>query len=167
MTQQEMKTKFDDLYNYMSASNEPKYMMLFGEVMKEMMDWMISNKPDQAEQWIETLCSIRWDQYLSKNEATKICNSMSPKGAWSYDTWKNAMQSLGLESENKYAFNDYALWIVMNSIHSDNGTVLAELLGIAPTDVTNSDYIRTIHRMAKNMLQDADGVYNVRDYFLS
>lgn len=167
MTQQELKTKFDDLYKYMAASNEPKYMTLFGEVMKDMMDWMIQNKPEQAETWIESLCSIRWEQYLSRAEATKVYNSMSPKGAWSYDTWKRALSDMGLDCESKYAYNDYALWIVMNSIHSDNGVVIAELLGIPPTDVTNADYIKSIYRMAKNMLQDADGVYNVRGYFLS
>lgn len=161
-----MKEKFDMLYNYMATSNEPKYMKLFGEVMSEMMDWMIQNKTDIAQNYLETLCAIRWEQYLSKTEATKIFNAMTPKGAWSYDTWKRAMEDLGLECEREYAFNSYALWIVMNGVHSDNGSVIAELIGIESTDVTNSKYIKTVHKMALNMLCDADGVYSVRSYFL-
>ena len=167
MTQQEMKDKFDMLYSYMSNSNEPKYMMLFGDVMVEMMDWMIKNQSSAAELWIETLCAIKWEQYLTKSEAMKVFNAMIPKGAWSYDTWKKAMEELGLETEREYVFNCYALWTVMNAIHSDNGSVIAELLAIEPTDVTNAKYIRVIHKMAVNMLTDVDGLYSVRAYFLA
>lgn len=77
MTQTEMKDKFDMLYNYMSASNEPRYMKLFGEVMQEMMDWMIKNQSASAEQWIETLCAIKWEQYLTKSEALTVFNAHS------------------------------------------------------------------------------------------
>lgn len=161
-----MKEKFESLYNYMANSNEPKYMKLFGEVMWEMMDWMILNKPDNAQSYLETLCAIKWNQYLSKTEATKIYNAMNPKGAWSYETWKRAMEDLGLEWEREYVFNSYALWIVMNGVHSDNGPVIAELIGIEPSDVTNQKYIKVVHKMAVNMLCDVDGVYSVRSYFL-
>ena len=71
MTQTEMKDKFDSLYGYMAASNEPRYMKLFGEVMVEMMDWMIKNQPTAAEQWIETLCAIKWEQYLRFSKLMK------------------------------------------------------------------------------------------------
>lgn len=167
MTQQEMKEKFDMLYNYMSTSNESRYMKLFGDVMVEMMDWMIANKSEAAQSWIETLCAIKWEQYLTRSEAVKVFNAMMPKGAWSWDMWKRAMEDLGLEMEREYIFNNYSLWVVMNAIHSDNGAVIAELLNIAPSDVTNERYVRTIHKMAVNMLADADGVYSVRGYFLA
>jgi hypothetical protein len=54
----------------------------------------------------------------------------------------------------------------MNAIHSDNGAVIAGLLGIEPTDVTNAKYIKTIHKMAVNTLTDDDGFFDVRDYYL-
>ena len=167
MTQQELKERFDMLYGYMSTSNEPRYMRLFGEVMKEMMDWMIKNQPSAAEQWIETLCAIRWEQYLSKAEAIKVFNALIPKGAWSYEVWHRAMEELGLEMEREYVFNCYALWLVMNAIHSDDGQVLAELLGIEPSDVTDAKYIKTIHRLAVNKLTDTDGFYSVRQLYLA
>lgn len=162
-----MKEKFEMLYNYMSASNEPKYMMLFGEVMKEMMDWMIQNKPDAANNWIETLCAIKWEQYLTRAEATKVFNALIPKGAWQYDTWRRAMEELGLEIEREYVFNCYALWLVMNAIHSDDGADIAGLLGIEPTDVTNARYIKTIHKFAVNRLTDSDGFYSARQTYLA
>ena len=166
MTQTEMKDKFESLYGYMAASNEPRYMKLFGEVMQEMMDWMIKNQSAAAEQWIETLCAIKWEQYLTKSEALSVFNALNPKGAWTLDIWRKAMEDLGLETEREYVFNCYSLWIVMNAIHSDNGAVIAGLLGIEPTDVTNPKYIKTIHRMAVNTLTDDDGFFDVRSYYL-
>lgn len=166
MTQNEMKDKFDMLYNYMSASNEPRYMKLFVEVMVEMMDWMIKNQSAAAEQWIETLGAIKWEQYLTKSEALSVFNALNPKGAWTLDVWRKAMEDLGLETEREYVFNCYSLWLEMNAIHSDNGAVIAGLLGIEPTDVTNPKYIKTIHRMAVNTLTDDDGFFDVRSYYL-
>ena len=161
-----MKDKFESLYNYMSASNEPRYMKLFGEVMCEMMDWMIKNQSAAAEQWIETLGAIKWEQYLTKSEALSVFNALNPKGAWTLDVWRKAMEDLGLETEREYVFNCYSLWLEMNAVHSDNGAVVAGLLGIEPTDVTNAKYIKTIHRMAVNTLTDDDGFFDVRSYYL-
>lgn len=166
MTKEELKNKFDGLYAYMAMSNEPKYMMLFGSVMKQMMCWMVENKPEMAEQYLDTLCAIKWRQYLTRAEAMEICSNMVPSGAWSYEAWKEAMKNLGLEYEREAVFNSYALWVVMNAIHSDNGTVIADLMGLAPTDVTNPAYIKTVRTLAMNKLLDEDGVYSVRRYFL-
>lgn len=166
MTKEDLKSKFDMLYNYMAVSNEPKYMKTFGDVMKQMMAWYIENKPDMAEQYIETLCSIKWRQYLTRAEAMEIYNDMEPAGAWNYDSWYKAMQDLGQEIEREPVFNSYSLWITMNAIHSDNGNVITSLMGLEPTDVTNPDYIRAVHSMAVNKLLDKDRKFCVRCYFL-
>lgn len=166
MTKEELRNKFDGLYAYMAMSREPKYMVLFGDVMKEMMAWMIENKPETAEKYIETLCAIKWRQYLTRSEAMEIFENMVPSGAWSYDTWLGAMKTLGLEYEREGVFNCYALWIVMNAIHSDNGKVIAGLMGLQPSDTGNADYIKTIHKLAMNKLLDEDGYFEIRDYYL-
>lgn len=165
MTKEELKDKFDGLYAYMAMSRKTEYMMLFGSVMKKMMCWMIDNKPEMAEQYIETLCSIKWRQYLTKSEATEIVNNMVPASAWSYDTWRNAMQSMGLEWEREGVFNCYALWAVMNAVHSDDGGTIAAMMGIQPTDTGNPEYIKAVHAFAMNKLLDEDDVYSVRHYF--
>ena len=77
------------------------------------------------------------------------------------------MQELGLEMEREYVFNCYALWVVMNAIHSDDGADIADLMGIDHSDVTNAKYIKFIHKLALNKLTDADAFYNIREYFLS
>jgi hypothetical protein len=166
MTKEELKTKFDGLYAYMAMSREPKYMMLFGDVMRHMMEWMIENKPEAAEKYIETLCAVKWRQYLTRSEAMEIFENMVPSGAWNYDAWIGAMKNLGLEYERESVFNCYALWVVMNAIHSDNGKVIAGLMGLQPTDTGNTDYIKTLHSLAMNKLMDVDGYFEIRDYYL-
>lgn len=166
MNKQEMTERFEGLYDYMATSRKPKYMKHFGMVMKDMMAWFIENKPEAAEMYLDTLSSIEWEQYLTRNEAMEIVKNMQPKAAWDYDPWHSAMKSLGLECEREHVFNSYALWVVMNAVHSDNGAVLTSLMGIAPTDTGNADYIRAVHSMALNLLLDEDGKYCVRCYFL-
>ena len=166
MTKEELKSKFEALYSQMAMSSNPKYMLLFGAVMKQMMSHIIETNPEQAERYIETLCAIQWRQYLSKSEAEEIVADMTPPAAWDYDTWHNAMQSLSLECERENVFNSYAMWVVMNAVHSDNGKVIAELLEIEPSDVANAEYVKAVWRMSLNMLCDEDGKYDVRKYFL-
>ena len=166
MTKEELKDKFKHLYDYMSVSNEPKYMMLFGEVMKCMMSDTIDSHPEKSEEWIDKLEAIMWHQYLSKAEATKIVSAMEPKAPWSFDAWKKAMEDLGLEYRRDKVFNCYALWTVMNAVHSDDGKTIASLMGIDYNNAaSNPEYIKTVHQFAMNKLLDADGAYSVRNYW--
>ena len=55
MTSEEMKKKFWELYQYMATSENVAYMRAFGNVHKEMMDWMIANKPSGPGMDRETL----------------------------------------------------------------------------------------------------------------
>ena len=166
MTQEELKKKFDSLYSYMAASNETKYMMLFGSVMEEMEDWFIANKPEMAEAWIEKLCAIKWEQYLTKQEATNIVMAMQPKAPWTWEVWFDAMNKFGLEKEREYVFNKYALWVVMSQVYTDFGQTLAKALGTPLNEIPADKLLPIIHEMALDLLLDKDGVYNVRTYHL-
>ena len=165
VTAQELKERYDSLFDYMANSKDPKNMKAFGCVMTEMMDWLIANKPDVAEEMIDQLESIKWKQYLTPKEAQKIVDGMDPKGPWSRDQWKAAMESFGLPLEDAPYYNRCALWVEMNKVYSDAGDVIAELLGkpLAPTD---KDIITACYKMALKNLKDKDGVYNIRKYFL-
>lgn len=166
MTKEEMKRKFDGLYGYMAVSGDTRKMMLFGEVMKQMMQWMTDNKPEMAEKYLETLCAVRWRQYLTKDEATDIVADMVPSGAWNYDVWAEAMKKLGLECEREPLYNRYSMWAVMNAVHSDHGADIASMLRISPSETGNESYVKAVHKLATNMLADEDGVFSVRRYFL-
>lgn len=164
-TPQELKGRYTGLYDYMANSRDPKNMKAFGCVMTEMMDYLITNKPDVAEDMINQLEAIKWRQYLTPKEADKIFAGMDPKGPWTREAWKNAMESFGLPLEEAPYYNRCALWIEMNKIYSDFGEEIASLLGksLTPTD---KDIITACYRMALKNLKDKDGVYNIRKYFL-
>ena len=164
-TAQELKDRYTGLYDYMAASRDPKNMKAFGCVMTSIMDWLIANKPDVAEEYIDQLESIKWKQYLTPKEAEKIVAGMDPAGPWKRDAWKSTMESFGLPLEEAPYYNRCALWTEMNKIYSDFGTEIASLLG-KPLSPTDKDIISACYRMALKNLRDKDGVYDIRKYFL-
>lgn len=165
MNAQDLKDRYDDLYDYMAASKDPKNMKAFGCVMTEMMDVMIQKMPDTAQEMIDQLESIRWKQYLTTKEAERITAAMDPKAPWSREQWKAAMESLGLPLEDAPYYNSCALFTEMSKMYSDFGEEIAALLGkpLAPTD---KDIIAACYKMALKTLKDKDGIYSIRKYFL-
>lgn len=164
-TPQELKERYDSLYDYMANSKDPKNMKAFGCVMTEMMDVLIAKMPDTAEEMVNQLESIKWHQYLTPVEAQKIVDNMDPKAPWSRDTWKNAMESFGLPLEDAPYYNRCALWVEMNKTYSDYGEEIAALLG-KPLNPNDKDIIAACYKMALKTLKDKDGIYNIRKYFL-
>ena len=160
-----MKQEFLELYDMMANQHDVKYMRVFGNVHKEMMDWFIANKPELAQEWLDKLEAIRWRQYLTPKEAEKIVAGMDPAGPWSRDTWKKALESFGLPLEDAPYYNSCALWVEMNKIYSDFGAEIAALIG-KPLSPTDKDIISACYRLALKNLRDKDGVYDIRKYFL-
>ena len=160
-----MKQEFLELYDMMANQHDVKYMRVFGNVHKEMMDWFIANKPELAQEWLDKLEAIKWRQYLTPKEAEKIVAGMDPAGPWSRDTWKKAMESFGLPLEDAPYYNSSALWVEMNKIYSDFGAEIAALIG-KPLSPTDKDIISACYRLALKNLRDKDGVYDIRKYFL-
>jgi len=161
-----MTDKFERLYNYMATSGNQKYMHTFGEVMKRMMDWFIEYKPENAEEFIDELCSIKWRQYLTRKEATDVVRSMTPTAPWDYSTWENAMNTLGLETEREGVFNDYALWTVMNQVYTDFGKDIADIMGMPLNKIPADKLVPAVHSMAVSLLTDPDEKYCIREYHL-
>lgn len=161
MNTQEMKQKYTMLYDMMATSGKAENMKLFGSAMNDMMDWMIQNKPDYAQEVIEKLCAIRWDNYLTRKEADKIVSEMVPAAPWSYDTWKKAMDSLALDIEHEPNFNACALWVTMNMLYSDHAETLAMAMGTTTSEISPEVF----YHLAKDLLRDKDEKFNIRTYF--
>ena len=159
-----MKKKFSELYNLMATSDDVAYMHTFGNVHREMMDWMIANKPEVADEMLQKLEAIRWHQYLTPKEADAILAKMDPKAPWTRDQWKTAMSDFGLPLEEQPCYNRCALFVEMSKMYSDFGDEIAALLNkpLAPTD---KDIIAACYKMAMKTLKDKDGVYDIRRYF--
>ena len=161
-----MKKEFYELYDMMAMSHDVNNMRTFGNVHKEMMEWMIANKPAEAQEWIEKLSSIKWCNYLTPKEAEKIVSKMVPNAPWSREVWKNAMQSLGLPMEEEPYFNSCALWVEMNKQYSDHAQTMADKVWKKPLNtIPAEEIVPVIHAFALDLLKDKDKNYCIRSYF--
>lgn len=168
MSANEMREKYAMLYDYMANSNKTKYMKAFGNVMNDMMDWMIANKPELAMDEIEKLESIKWNNYLTTNEAEEIVSNMIPKAPWSREVWSQAMDSLGFPKEEEPYYNSCALWVEMNKIMSDHSETLASKVWNMPlNEIPKEKLLVAVHALAVDNLKDKDSNYSIREYFLS
>ena len=158
MTPEEMKKEFNALYDMMAGSNKVEFMHTFGQVHKEMFEWMIANRPQDAQEWLDKLESIRWKNYLTPKEAERIVSKMEPKAPWTREQWKAAMEQHGFALEKEPCFNRCALWVTMNMIMSDSGETLAKY-------VENDKLFNLVHGLAVDKLTDKDEVFNIRHYF--
>lgn len=168
MTPQELKEQYDFLYDYMAVSRDPNNMKAFGAVMTEMMDWMIANKPAEAEEMIMKLDAIRWDNYLTPKEAETIVAKMQPKAPWSRDVWNNAMDSLSLTKEEQPYYNRCALYVAMNQVYTDHAeTIATNILKQPLSQIPTEQIVPIIYALALDLLKDKDKRYNIRKYFLN
>ena len=161
-----MKEQYTMLYDYMAQSRDPKNMKAFGHVMTDMMDLLIQKMPSEADEMIQKLEGIRWQQYLTPKEAEAIVGKMQPKAPWNRDVWNNAMQQLGIPVEEAPYYNRCALWAEMNKQYSDHAESLAQKVWKKPlTSIPAEEIVPIIHAFAIDVLKDKDGVYNIRSYF--
>jgi len=158
MTQEEMKKEYVALYNLMANSNNIEFMRVFGNVHKEIMDWMITNKPELAQDWLDKLESIRWKNYVTQKEADKIVEGMNPKAPWDKTTWKATMEKNGFNLDKEPHFNRCAMWVTMNMIMSDSGETLKKY-------IDEEELFKAVHDLAVDKLCDKDGVFSIRKYF--
>ena len=167
METKDIMSKFDELYGMMASSTNVKYMRTFGDTMRCMMNDMAVKHPELAQEYLDKLCAIKWKNYLTKKEASEIVNSMNPSATWDMQKWLNAMTGLGLATEEKPCYNDYALYVAMNQVVSDHGCTIAKILGKEDVnDIDTEHLVKYAHSLALDLLKDKDGVYNIRKYFL-
>lgn len=158
MTSEEMRKKFHELYQYMATSDNVENMKVFGNVHKEMMVWMIANKPELAQEWLGKLCSIRWKNYLTEKEADKIVSEMQPSASWTYEQWLAAMQKNDYDIEHEPYYNSYSLYVTMNMIMSDSSDTLSKY-------IDEENMFEAVYELAIDKLRDKDGKFSIRHYF--
>lgn len=165
MEQKEMMGKFDKLYNKMATSNKPKYMHIFGETMRCMLENMVECKPETAKEYLDKLEAIEWCNYLSKKEAVSIVNGMEPKGGWDISEWKKYLDVLNKSEEESPYYNKWALYVAMNMVYSDSSTSIAKIVGKPLGEIPQEELFADIHLLALDKLMDKDGMFDIRAYF--
>lgn len=155
--------QYDELYEDMAQSKDPKKMMVFGEAERNMFHALAEKHPEIAEMWLTKLEAGKWHNYLSKSEAeqvtSKFLNQDGTRGPhWSYDIFRGAVESLGGKMKDEPYYNCYALWVVANMLYSDHHRSTSEFV---PADQEP----RFFYTMAVEKLRDPDRPKFVREYF--
>lgn len=158
MNPEEMMKEFNALYTMMANSENVNYMHVFGMVHKEMFKWFVQNKPELAQEWLDKLESIRWNNYLTAKEAEAIVSKMEPKAPWTREMWKQEMERHNYGLEKEPCYNKCALWTTMNMLMSDSSETLTKY-------VEDEDLFGLVYDLAVDKLTDKDGVFSVRRYW--
>lgn len=158
-----VRERYLELYEEMAKSGMPEKMKIFGETEKWAFGKMLETSPKTAEQWVDKLEAMNWNNYLSKAEAdeivAKFINQDNSRGAhWGYDVFKGAVESLGGKTYEAPFYNCYALWVVANMLYSDHYNSASEY-------VPKEDMPKYFYLMAVEKLKDKDRPRFVRDYF--
>lgn len=163
--------RYDELYNRMVMSKDPKNMIVFGESEKWVFGEVVKAHPELAESWLSHLEEICWNNYLSEKEAMnigkRIVNQDGSKGFhWNHEVFTKAVEALGGKTEDKPYYNSYALCVVANVEYSDHAVSIAQDMGFnSPKEVTNDKMALSCYRKAVEKLKDIDNPRYVRKYF--
>ena len=157
-----MYDKFLGLYEHIAGSRDVKKMRTLGGVMKWMMQDLCKSNPELAKEYIESLGSVKWDNYLTPKEAEKIVDKMVPQPCWTKAEWDRMMEQHGLVKSSGSQYNPCALYVTMCKICSDSGETLTDLLGV---ELKGEKMFKAIHSLALDELEDEDKMYDVRRYF--
>lgn len=151
--------KFDELYAKMAQSKDVQDMHLFGKVMREAMTYVSEHAPAKADELLEELCAICWDNYLTRKEAEEIVSMMSPAPKWTRDHIKRGLEAKGLALAEEPYYNECALITTISMIASDSGETLAKYVS------DESQMLELCYHLALDKLKDKDKVFNIRKYF--
>lgn len=165
MDKNELKLKWDELYAIMESSKDPRIMILFGEVMKVMMERSINYDQVFAEKMLEKLCAVKWKNYVTAEEADMVVMKMDPQPGWTREQWMRQMERLGLPLEEAPYYNKWAAYLTMCMKVSDSKVSIARMMGKMPTELTEDELATGAHMLAMDVLKDKDGQFDLRRYF--
>lgn len=171
MTKQEIKDRYDYLYDRMKSSRNPQNMKVYGDTTTSIFHRLLEKHPDIAEEWVEGFEAILWNNYLTPMQAKKITDRIinqdgkeGPK--WSEDLFFHAVEQLGGEIEREPYYNRYALWTVANAMYSDHAKSTSEDMGYSTiAEVPPEKMALSMYKKAVGSLTDPDRKNYVERYY--
>lgn len=154
-----LKEKFDNLYSTILSSRDDKKMKILGCMTKKIMYQTIEAHPQKAEEYLQILEAVNWNNYLTEKEADTLVNKMSPAPRWTKQAWKTLMDKSEAPLEVPPFYNRCALYVTMCMIDSDSNKTLTSI------ESDDTKYFKIVHSLATDKLLDKDGVFNIRHYF--
>ena len=155
----DLKEKFDKLYSTIISSRDNRKMQILGCMTKKVMYQTIEAHPQKAEELLNILEAVNWNNYLTEKEAEQIVSKMSPAPKWTKQQWASIMEKLDLTMEMAPYYNKCALYVTMSMIDSDSRNTIRML------EADEQKYFQLVHSLAIDKLLDKDGVFNIRHYF--
>ena len=155
-----MKKQFCSMYWDIINSQDESKMKILGHVMKQAMFKIIETSPSLAKEYLDELEAVNWINYLTVKEAQDIIANMDPKPNWTFAKWKDEMIQHEFNTEVEEKYNECALYITMCMILSDSGNTLSTLVS------DQKKLFELVYHLALDKLNDKDGKFNIRKYFL-
>lgn len=170
MNAEEMKSRYEHLYDVMSNSKDVNKMMVYGRAGRRIFEKMIIVNPGIAKEWVEMLEPIVWNNYVTAemaNEiASRLVNQDGSKGPhWSMDTFFSVVPKLGGKLEDEPYYNKYALWLVANAHYSDFAKSTSEDMGYPLEEVPGEKMALSMYKKAIESLKDIDLSHYIANYY--
>lgn len=171
MTSEELRQKYEHLYNKMMMSDDARMMYIFGGAEKWAFDEILKSSPKMAEMWVDKLEAINWNNYVSEAEAKMIASKFinqdgitGPK--WEMSSLLAKLDEIGCHIEHTPYYNKYALWLTINMLYSDHAISVSEDMGYAtPKEAPTDKMVVSFHKKAVEKLCDKDRPFFIRKYF--
>lgn len=171
MSAEEMKSRYEHLYDVMKNSRDVDKMEVYGRAGNRIFDKMIVVNPSIAKEWLEMLEPIVWNNYLTADMANeiamKIVNQDGSKGPhWPMDVFFSVVPKLGGKLEDEPYYNKYALWLVANAHYSDFAKSTSEDMGYQTVDeVPGEKMALSMYKKAIESLKDIDRCHYIENYY--
>lgn len=171
MDKNDLKQRYEQLYQKMANSRDVRQMKIFGTTEKWAFHRTVDNDPKTAEAWLSKLEAVEWNNYLSDAEADYIASQLinqdgSMGAVWDEATFFSVVEKNGGKIEHMPHYNENALWVVAAMIYSDHAKSIAEDMGYTSiAEVPVEKMAMSVYRKAVEKLCDKDRMYFVRPYF--
>ncbi len=172
MNTDELKERYQYLYDKMKTSREVEKMIIFGKAEQKMFAKLAYSNPNMAKEWLNMLEAVCWNNFLTEEQAeqlaSKIINQDQSVGPhWTMDVFFSVVPKLGGNLEEEPYYNRYALWLVANSHYSDFARSTAEDMGYrTPEEVPQEKMALSMYRKAVESLKDIDKLHYVTSYYM-
>lgn len=171
MTQEEMRNRYEYLYNKMRFSKDVTKMRIFGAAEKAVFKKLTSKDPALAKEWLDSIESICWNNYLSEQQAhmltSNLINQDDSKGPyWGMEKFFAKVKELGGMIEQEPYYNKYALWVIANAHFSDYAKSTAEDMGYnSISEVPPEKMALSMYKKAVESLKDKDRPNYIERYY--
>lgn len=171
MNAEEMKSRYQHLYDKMKESNDVEKMMIFGNAEHKMFNKLVASNPSMAKEWLNMLEAVCWNNFLTEEQAEQLAaNIVNQDGSsgpyWPMDVFFNVVPKLGGNVEDEPYYNKYALWLVANAHYSDFARSTAEDMGYTnPAEVPAEKMALSMYKKAVESLKDIDREHYIANYY--